>query len=49
MVKKVECGNCYAEYKITLLNDEVEDVPQYCPFCGAAIEAEDNDAEEWEE
>lgn len=53
--KKIECNNCGK--KFTLLyykeNDSLEEIPEYCAFCGDLFEDAYSDIEdeddEWEE
>ena len=48
MQKKFECHECFAEGKIALLNEEVEDTISYCPFCGCGLEEPEEDGD-WDE
>ena len=32
-----KCYDCGSEYKISYNSEDVEDSPQYCPFCSAYI------------
>lgn len=43
MQKQYQCGNCDAEFKIKhTLDDNYYEV-NFCPFCGAEIEEEEDD------
>lgn len=48
--KKIECNNCGIKFTLTFFRDEVEDKPEYCPFCGDLTEDVYKDFEnEWDE
>ena len=42
----IECGSCWAEFKVVSDTDEPL---QYCPYCGEQLELTDEDEEEFEE
>lgn len=39
----VKCPSCGSEFVIKYDTQYVEDKPQWCPFCGAEIEDEEDD------
>ena len=43
----VECGSCWAEFRVVSDTDELV---AFCPYCGSDVEMEpDEDEEEYEE
>lgn len=32
--KRIECRNCETKFTLIYDREEVEDKPEYCPFCG---------------
>jgi transcription initiation factor IIE alpha subunit len=44
---ELNCDNCGAEYEL-LIQEDKNDKPQYCPFCGSEVDLSDVD-EEFEE
>lgn len=51
VIKRVECNNCEVKYTLTYDKEEVEDKPEYCPFCGDLVEDVYKDIEDdrWDE
>lgn len=49
MQKKYECETCDADFKISHTLDESYYEVNFCPFCGAQIDSEDEeDTDEYE-
>ena len=47
---KIECQECDSVYKVEFeFGLTSENVPQYCSFCGAELDLEDNDEDEYED
>ena len=45
MQRQYQCDNCDAEFKIKHSLDEGYYEVNFCPFCGASIEEEEDDSE----
>lgn len=37
-IKRIECNNCEVKFTLTFDKEEIEDSPDYCPFCGDLVE-----------
>lgn len=48
MLIKHKCQECDSDYKIIYNEEEAEDQPHLCPFCGAYIieDTDDNDRDD---
>lgn len=40
----VECGGCQTEFKVI---SDIDDIVAFCPYCGADIELNDDDEDEY--
>ncbi len=49
---ELNCEECGAEYEILFNEDQAQDTPNFCPFCGSEVDMSDVDEEmeddEWD-
>lgn len=52
VIKRIDCNNCGLKFALTYDQEEIDDAPDYCPFCGDLVEDvykdfEDDEDDDW--